>query len=593
MKQQTIFRMLIAVWFITLSTPLSAGAFTAQEAADALYRYYQADKDENVQAMLDLTDFSHVADQDRTAFIQETRNLLSAMHAYYTTTTFELLDADIFTSDRDARIFYRLKSTLSTADGGQLTIDNHFVALLRASAQGWKVTYTMPRAAWEQRRLTLGYLRGLSGEMPDKIPDRPARPSQETGFEGTWRHEQAPGCRLTIQHAFGSRYYWTEQCKADTLTGACVKQVKTLACGFRYDNPAKTAAFATFTQSSKDRMDVRVVRFDGSPGGSSVYLRDGHAPGPPLSQPPSAADPDRFNGFWHQPANKNTVMSLDHLSSGLLFGIQSWQGGFLDLACLPHNQEMVCAYTAPDTGRILFSRLTATGDRLTYTAYHQNGGTPWTGHFIRMGRSVRQTETAAPPAPAAPPASVAAARPGPGMAGTWLVKREKAQIIVNKGDSGGFRFVKTYYHRGQKFTKPGRMTVQDSRIRFEYESGTRAAGKIAGEGKILESSTVLWEKVSDSVSPARIIIQGTWDAYGQVITLTQSGQVLTGVKQVGGKPYSTLTGGVDGHLIYLTETYNTIKTDNKPFHTLVFRDPDCLVVSSSRDGKDTCWTPKR
>lgn len=174
-------------------------------------------------------------------------------------------------------------------------------------------------------------------------------------------------------------------------------------------------------------------------------------------------------------------------------------------------------------------------------------------------------------------------------AGTWLIKRDKAQVRVTH-DGQALRFEKTYFHQGRKFSLKGRFTISGSRVLFTYDSGKRTSGKIDLTPRIVEASTVVWEKVSSRTTIPDVTIQGTWKQFNNHITLWQDGSRILGEKSVGGKLYSRLEGEVSGRLVSLKETYDTIATSNPPVHSLLYRDEDCLIQTATRSGQDTCWT---
>ena len=156
--------LLIGLILFLFATAAQAG--TDQQAADTLYLYYQADMDEDLDAMVALMDASFMESGEKEAYISDMRNMIAALFKAYDTKSFELTDADLFSSGSDAKIIYHLKSNLETPEGEFLEIDNDFVALLHDDGMGWKVTYVMPKSAYEERRLAMGY---VGSEISDTL----------------------------------------------------------------------------------------------------------------------------------------------------------------------------------------------------------------------------------------------------------------------------------------------------------------------------------------------------------------------------------------------------------------------------------------
>ncbi len=181
---------------------------------------------------------------------------------------------------------------------------------------------------------------------------------------------------------------------------------------------------------------------------------------------------------------------------------------------------------------------------------------------------------------------------GVDMAGTWLIKREKTQVrVMHEGQ--GYRFEKRFFNKGVLVVKKGGFNVEGSRIIFVYDSGTRTSGILKAFPQMVEASTQIWEKIPSQALCSDIKIQGNWNQFNNGISLWQDGHRVLGEKFVGGKLYSRLAGEIDGCLVSLKETFDTIQTGSMPFHTLLYRDDGCLIQSTTRGGRDTCWTRVR
>ena len=91
-KTQTTKLVLILLVLILLSTSV----FAFSDPQEALEAYFEADKDENIDAMIDLTDFSFITDEDeREEFINRLDNILDWQGNIYNSLRIKLKNIEI------------------------------------------------------------------------------------------------------------------------------------------------------------------------------------------------------------------------------------------------------------------------------------------------------------------------------------------------------------------------------------------------------------------------------------------------------------------------------------------------------------------
>lgn len=172
------------------------------------------------------------------------------------------------------------------------------------------------------------------------------------------------------------------------------------------------------------------------------------------------------------------------------------------------------------------------------------------------------------------------------LSGIWIVKYDKYQVIVT-GSGDSYKFRKISFYRGKRSETGGSFTVQNGNLKIQYNGGQKAAAVIKNPAHIVESSTVNWEKVNDSVNYPLFNLSGTWKNFNSEIVLKQNGSVVTGIKYFNGKEYSRFNGEVEGYLLRLKENY--ISSIKPMEHSLVILDNNRLVFSSSRNSQDNLW----
>lgn len=120
--------------------------------SDALKAYLEADKQENIDAMVGLTDFSFVPDSDKELFMEQTQLAMAELARTFDTTSYELAITDVVEQDKDALIFYHLTAELADTTGATSTTDADFVAVMH-NDKGWKITSMQLQKNFEQNIL--------------------------------------------------------------------------------------------------------------------------------------------------------------------------------------------------------------------------------------------------------------------------------------------------------------------------------------------------------------------------------------------------------------------------------------------------------
>ncbi|MBU2577181.1 MAG: PLD nuclease N-terminal domain-containing protein [Nanoarchaeota archaeon] len=151
--------------------------FVAATPTESLQQYYEADKNENIEGMLALTDFSNV-DLD---FKEETRKSLVALAEIFDTKYYEITDEQEYISGTDALVYYHLETELEDNSGKSAVIEEDFVAVM-VNNGGWKLVYMQLKNAFEQNMM----LRQATISMGDDyIPEIDFSGTDEGTSEGS------------------------------------------------------------------------------------------------------------------------------------------------------------------------------------------------------------------------------------------------------------------------------------------------------------------------------------------------------------------------------------------------------------------------
>lgn len=131
------------------------------------------------------------------------------------------------------------------------------------------------------------------------------------------------------------------------------------------------------------------------------------------------------------------------------------------------------------------------------------------------------------------------------FSGIWITKASKSQTIVKKSGNR-YTFEKISFHKGKKNSFKGYMTEKKNRMILKYEAGVTASATIVNPKLIIESSTVKWEKISNSTKLPNFNLTGRWKS-SNTMTLKQTGNRLSGKDSRG----NTLSGKIYGYTFYL------------------------------------------
>jgi len=148
-KTQTTKLVLILLVLILLSTSV----FAFSDPQEALEAYFEADKDENIDAMIDLTDFSFITDEDeREEFIEQTERSMEELARIFDTVSYTLDEIEVIEDGTDALVFYHLVAELEDIEGETSTTDLHYVATMHNLGSGWKIATMQSRVGFDANK---------------------------------------------------------------------------------------------------------------------------------------------------------------------------------------------------------------------------------------------------------------------------------------------------------------------------------------------------------------------------------------------------------------------------------------------------------
>lgn len=144
---------LIAMLMIFVIVILSTSIFAYSDPQEALEAYFEADKDEDIDAMLDLTDFSFITDEDeREEFIEQTERSMEELARIFDTTSYTLDEIEVIEDGTDALVFYHLVAELEDIEGETATTDLHYVATMHNAGSGWKIATMQSRVGFDANK---------------------------------------------------------------------------------------------------------------------------------------------------------------------------------------------------------------------------------------------------------------------------------------------------------------------------------------------------------------------------------------------------------------------------------------------------------
>jgi len=127
--------------------------FAADSPTDVLKDYYEADKNEDIDTMMSLTDFSHVDTADLGEFKGDMRKTLEALAASFDTKSYAISGEYVQESGDDALVFYHLETELEDKKGKTAELDLDFVAVMHKTDGKWKIVYMQPKDTFEQNMI--------------------------------------------------------------------------------------------------------------------------------------------------------------------------------------------------------------------------------------------------------------------------------------------------------------------------------------------------------------------------------------------------------------------------------------------------------
>jgi len=133
---------------IGLIIALFAVNFVVATPTESLRQYYEADKNEDIEGMLELTDFSNIDSY----FREETRKSLVALAEIFDTEYYEITNEQEQISGTDALVYYHLKTELSDISGESAVLEEDFVAVM-VNNNGWKLVYMQLKDVFEQNMI--------------------------------------------------------------------------------------------------------------------------------------------------------------------------------------------------------------------------------------------------------------------------------------------------------------------------------------------------------------------------------------------------------------------------------------------------------
>lgn len=151
-----------AKWLVLLLVPLIAISFSgeaayaapADDALSSLYQYYEICSNEDIEAYMDIMDFSD-GEEFAEDYIENTRDLALTVWSAYDILSYELSNIEVSVDEEVeyALISYHIYQELRGADSEGIiktvTMDMDYVALMH-NIDGWKVVYLMPRVTFEE-----------------------------------------------------------------------------------------------------------------------------------------------------------------------------------------------------------------------------------------------------------------------------------------------------------------------------------------------------------------------------------------------------------------------------------------------------------
>lgn len=148
---------------------LASIAFAVDSPQTVLEKYYAADKNEDISALMGLTDFSHVEQSQRQQFMNDTKSSLTALARIFDTKSYELTNIQVVEKNDDAIAYYHVNSTLGDEKGKTALIDLDFVAVMHKTNGEWKIVYVLPKESYTRNKMIRELTVGVGNSVEEEV----------------------------------------------------------------------------------------------------------------------------------------------------------------------------------------------------------------------------------------------------------------------------------------------------------------------------------------------------------------------------------------------------------------------------------------
>jgi len=145
-------KLILGLLFLSL---VFSSLVSADSILDTLNGYYEADMNEDIDKMIKLTDFTIVDKSERDEVEKDTRVIMDALAQSYDTVSYKLSEEEVFKNGDEAMVIYKLNAEIRDRKGDIALINSYYVAVMHKSNGKWGVTFTQPKATYEQNMLIM------------------------------------------------------------------------------------------------------------------------------------------------------------------------------------------------------------------------------------------------------------------------------------------------------------------------------------------------------------------------------------------------------------------------------------------------------
>lgn len=156
----------LLIFFILLLIPLFSFG-QVNDPFSVLKQYYEADKAENIDLLISLSDFSHVSSGELAQYKSDMRDTLTMLATAFDTKYFKITNEKVIESGSQAIIFYHLQSEIIDRKSETIKEDRDYAAVMSRSSGTWKVVYIQPKALFEQNNM----MRDLTISAGTSLPE--------------------------------------------------------------------------------------------------------------------------------------------------------------------------------------------------------------------------------------------------------------------------------------------------------------------------------------------------------------------------------------------------------------------------------------